>query len=73
MKYLFTLSILFILGCSPIKYYPDQGTIRFYSSGEPYKCDSCKENTYLYKVMSNKKIICDLCFRKVERIKKLNK
>ena len=70
MKYLIIILALLFLGCTPIQYYPDKGKIQFYNSGEPYKCGICKEDTFLYKVTSKNKIICDRCFRKLEKLKK---
>lgn len=53
----------------PVTYSPKGmwGTaIPFYSAGsEPYKCDICKGDAYLYKVDSRDRIICDTCYDKI--------
>lgn len=73
MRYIILIFILLALGCSSIQYYPDRGNIKFYNSSIPYKCNLCKEDVYLYKVDSKHRIICDRCFRKLEKLKKIDR
>ena len=55
-----------------LTYYPE-GTmgsaVPYFSSTSPLECYKCKGDTYLYKVDSKKRIICDSCFRKLRKTK----
>jgi len=67
MRYLI-IAVLLLSGCAT-KYYPpmsaDRGNqVKYKYSFKMIKCDFCHNDTYIYKIVNGKKLMCDRCYRK---------
>lgn len=62
------LLVLILSGCTTVSFTPDgkMGTAipYFINYRNNVICSKCKKNCSLYKIKKNKKIICDVCYRK---------
>jgi len=61
------LILVFLVGCVPTKIRPAGmmgSSIPYYTTGvSKHTCHWCKEKTSIFKVVNDKKIMCDDCFR----------
>lgn len=61
---------LFLAGCAPVFYpspYADRGNqVKYKYSFEMLKCDYCHKDTYIYKIVNGKKLMCNVCYGKAQ-------
>ena len=60
---------LFLAGCAQysILHHTDRGNqVKYKYSFEMLKCDYCHKDTYIYKIVNGKKLMCNVCYGKAQ-------